>query len=93
VAHFNNTHNRNCTFYTLNNSVNDETFLHLFFSCKTTQEWHTHYLADTMGGINRAEEIEKKLFWFVEVVPGGTSNAQLCIKSLHPIISVLDLGM
>ncbi len=77
VSHFNNNVNRNCTFCSLINAQNDETFIHLFLLCDTTQRWHSRFLDEHTRNILLLNEVDRKRFWLLGEVPGDTYYGKL----------------
>jgi hypothetical protein len=63
VSHFVQNFSRNCTFCTLKNTANDETFSHFFFTCETTAAIREKFYNEFFSDLGRDPDTNRK-FWF-----------------------------
>ena len=69
-------HSRSCCFCTLRNIRNppDETFVHLFFDCGTTNMYLRYFENLIFSELANMTEIERKKLWFLGIFDNETTN-------------------
>jgi len=68
VAHFAKNVGRSCTFCRIKNfgAVPDETFIHLFFECDTTNSWLRYFEREFFPELIFPDIMSRKEFWFCQ---------------------------
>jgi len=68
VAHFAENVGRSCTFCRIKNSgaISDESFIHLFFECSTTNLWLRYFEREFFPEILFPDILSRKEFWFCQ---------------------------
>jgi hypothetical protein len=70
TSHFAANPNRACYFCSRRTpAVNqDESFLHLFFSCPTSRKWHDDFIRSFIPTLGNIDEMESKKLWFLGLI-------------------------
>jgi hypothetical protein len=72
ISHFVPDQSRACTFCSITGNINpvpDESFIHLFFTCETSANWHIQFLSKYFPHLVTMNRVQRAGFFFLGKIP------------------------